>query len=155
MQRGHPNPYVRARPDLSWRPPSEDPRSQVIPRKVWELASVHAIAEAQLRQVAASLIVPITNKCTEDIQKLELTTTDLAERLLLLSDANYDKSMWCLRSRQGGVKVSAEALWYPCDAYVLRMQELLSTNRKVEVEYYLKLCLSPANIVVLLVSIHL
>lgn len=155
MHRGHPNPYVRARSGLPWPPSADDPRSQAIPTKVWQLAAIHVIAEAQLGQVDSSLIVPITDKCTTDIQKLELTTTDLAERLLRLGDANYDKSMWCLRSRQDGVKVAEEALWFPCDAYVLRLREMLSTNREVSVEYYFKLCLSPAHKVVLLVSVHL
>ena len=155
MYRGHPNPYVRAQPDLPWPPSADDPRSRAIPKKIWPLAAIHAIAQAQLEQAEGSLILPITDKCTEDIQKLELTTLDLAERLLRLSDALYDKSMWCQGSRREGVKAPDEALWFPCDAYLLRMQELLSANREVAVEYYLKLCLSPANKVVLLVSVHL
>lgn len=154
MYRGHPNPFVRAQPDLPWPPSADDPRSQAIPKKIWQLDVIHAIAKIQLEHAESSLIVPITTKCTEDIQKLELTVTDLADRLLRLRDANYDKSMWCLRSKRDGVKVADEALWFPCDAYVLAVREMLNTNREVSVEYYLKLCLSIANKVVLLVSVH-
>jgi len=153
--RGHPNPFVRAQPDLPWQPPGDDPRSRVIAKKVWQLTDIQTIARAQLQQPERTLILPITDKCTKDIQNLELTTTDLAKRLLGLRDANYDKSMWCQRSRREGVKVVAEALWFPCDAYLLRRRELLSTNTEVDVEYYLKLCLSTAGKVVLLVSVHL
>src|SRR6266702_3300190 len=110
MHRGHPNPYVRARPELPWPPSADDPRSQAIPIRVWQLIAIHAIAQAQAQQGDSCLIVPITNKCTEDIQKLELTATDLAERLLRLRDADYDKSMWCLRSRKDGVRIAEEAL---------------------------------------------
>ena len=155
MYRGHPNPYVRARSELPWAPSADDPRSQVIPLRVWQLTDIRAIAEAQLGQPSSSLIVPITDKCNTDIQNLELTTTDLAERLLRLGDANYDKSMWCRGSRKDGVKVSDEALWFPCDAYVLKVREMVRTNWEGTVEYYLKLCLTPANKVILLVSVHL
>lgn len=108
-----------------------------------------------MQHLERTLILPITDKCTRDIQNLELTTTDLAERLLSLTAARYDKSMWCQRSLREGVTVVAEALWFPCDAYLLHRREMLSTGTEVEVEYYLKLCLSTAGKTVLLVSVHL
>jgi len=156
VTRGHPNPYVRARADLPWLPPGDSDRSRAIPKTVWSLEKIHAIAQTQISQATASLILPITDKCTEDIQKLELSTNDLADRLLRLGKSNYDKSMWCRRSKQPGVKIAAEALWHPCDAYVLKVNEdIPSIRREIEIEYYFKLCLSSANKVVLLVSLHL
>lgn len=150
----HPNPYVRLRPELPWPPPGEDANSRRIPNRLWKLSDIHAIADDQLARAGSSLIVPITDKCSKDIQDLELTTGALAERLRRLKDSNYDKSMWCQKSRWPGVKVSEEALWFPCDAYELVVVERLSTGWEGQVEYYLKLCLSPANTIVLLVSVH-
>ena len=155
MRGAHPNPYVRVRPELSWQPPGNEPRSRVINGKVWDLASIHTIAKSQVKQADSSLIVPVTDKCSQDIQKLELTNVDLAMRLLRLGDQNYVKSMWCRRSVQPGVKISQEMLWLPCDAYVLTVEERISTGWVGSIEYYFKLCLSPSSKVILLVSLHL
>ena len=73
----------------------------------------------------------------------------------MLRDANYDKSMWCLRSKAPGVKVAEEAMWFPCDAYGFKFVEHAKTGWEGPVEYYFKVCLSPANTVVLLISLHL
>lgn len=154
MRGTHPNPYIQARPGLPWPPSGDDENSRRIPNKLWELADIHTIATAQLAQTERNLIVPITDNCTANIQDLELTTEDLAKRLLLLKERNYDKSMWCQRSKAPGVKVPDEALWFPCDAYGLTIVERVSTGWEGPVEYYFKLCLSPANAVVLLVSVH-
>jgi len=146
---------MRIRPDLPWVPPGDDPQSRVLPKKVWELADVHAIARTQLAQATGNLILPITNDCTSDIQNLQLTATGLADRLLQLRDANYDKSMWCQRSKKEGVKVPDEALWFPCDAYGLHVVERVDTGWEGSVEYYFKLSLTQTKAVVLLVSVHL
>ena len=150
----HPNPYARARPELPWPPLEDDPKSRRIPNRLWKLSDIHAIAKTQIAQPEKSLIRPITDKCSEDIQDLEWTSQDLAEILLRLKDGNYDKSMWCQKSRWPGVKAPDEALWFPCDAYKLLVVERVSAGWEGPVEYYLKLCLSPANAVVLLVSVH-
>lgn len=150
----HPNPYMQARPGLPWPPSEGDANSRKIPNKLWKRADIHAIATVQLAQAERNLIVPITDDCTANIQDLELTTEDLAKRLLLLKEGNYDKSMWCKRSKAPGVKVPDEALWFPCDAYGLTIIERASTGWEGAVEYYFKLCLSPTNAVVLLVSVH-
>ena len=154
MRGTHPNPYIQARPSLPWPPSGDDANSRRIPNKLWELADIHKIATVQLAQTERNLIVPITDDCTANIQDLELTTGDLAEMLLLLKEGNYDKSMWCQGSKKPGVKVPVEALWFPCDAYGLTIVERVSTGWEGRVEYYFKLCLSPANAVVLLVSVH-
>ena len=150
----HPNPYIQARPGLPWPPSADDANSRRIPNKLWRLADIHTIATAQLAQAERNLIVSITDDCTANIQDLELTTGDLAERLLLLKEGDYDKSMWCQGSKSPGVRVPNEALWFPCDAYGLTIVERVSTGWEGRVEYYFKLCLSPANAVVLLVSVH-
>ena len=154
MRGVHPNPYIQAWPGLPWPPSADDANSRRIPNKLWELADIRRIAAAQLARTERNLIVPITDDCTANIQDLELSTGDLAERLLLLKKGHYDKSMWCQRTKAPGVKVPDEALWFPCDAYGLTNVERMSTGWEGPVEYYLKLCLSPANAVVLLVSVH-
>ena len=114
MISGHPNPFVRQRPDLPWPPPTEDnDRSRTISKRVWKLANVHEIAKAQLADEGLNLIIPVTSDCAADIQKLELSASGLAKRMLNLNEHHYDKSMWCKSSRKEGVKVREEMLWLP------------------------------------------
>ena len=157
MNSGHPNPFVRQRPALPWPPPIEsDESSRAIPERVWKLADIHGIATAQLANEGSDLLIPVTNDCTSDIQKLELSVGDLAERVLQLNEGHYDKSMWCKRSKRDGVKVRDELLWLPCDAYRIKIRERVATNGwEGDVAYYFKLCLTPAKAVVMLVSVHL
>ena len=155
MYRGHPNPYARARPDLPWPPVEDDPKSRLIPKKLWDLKQVKVIAQAQLDHENENLILAITKDCVRDIQRLELTAPDLANYILQLDDHHYDESLWCQKSMQEGVKIDAAAIWCPCDSYVLPVQEKSDSGIRVCVEYYIKFCLSPANKSVLLVSFHL
>ncbi|OGA54128.1 MAG: hypothetical protein A3F74_24235 [Betaproteobacteria bacterium RIFCSPLOWO2_12_FULL_62_58] len=156
MIAGHPNPFVRQRPELPWPPPTEhDDRSRVIPEKIWELADIKAIAQAQVDQEAETLLSAITDDCIEDLQKLEFTARDVAERILQLQAHHYDKSMWCMRSKRPGVKVPDEQLWFPCDAYVLRVKERVpTTGWEGFLDYYVKLCLTPSKKVIVLISFH-
>ena len=156
MTVGHPNPFVRQRPDLPWPPPIEcNERSLVIPKKVWKLADIRTIAQAQLDNETDTLLSAITDKCVEDLQKLEFNASDAAERVLLLEERHYDKSMWCMRSKRPGVKVPDEQLWFPCDAYVLKVRErVVVTGWEGVMEYYIKLCLTPSQKVIVLVSFH-
>src|SRR5262245_26450571 len=129
MTSGHPNPFVRQWPHLPWPPPSEnDDISRAIPKQVWALNDVHGIANAQLANETGNLLVPITDRCNADVQKLEFSACDLAERVLQLTPKHYDKSMWCKRSKKEGVIVPDEQLWLPCDAYQLRVREVAITG---------------------------
>lgn len=155
MYRGHPNPYVRARPNLPWPPPGDDQTSRAILGKLWELAEIKAIAQSQLDHEHENLVFAVTEDCVKDIQKLEFTPVDLATHILQLDDRNYDKSLWCKKSVQPGVRIDEAALWCPCDSYVIPVRETYKSGFSGEVKYYIKLCLSPANKSVLLVSFHL
>jgi hypothetical protein len=156
MYRPHPNPYVRARPELPWRPPREDDeRSREISTRLWDLRAIRAIAEAQLAQEHESLIIPVTVDCIKDLQKFTFDSQDIAAYILKLNDSHYDKSAWCKKSAQPGVTISEAALWCPCDSFVLALRESSPSGFLASVTYYIKLCLSPANKSVLLVSFHL
>lgn len=156
MTAGHPNPFVRMWPDLPWPPPDEDnDESRAIPQKVWKLADIKAIAQAQIDRESDTLISAITDDCLEDLQKLEFTYCDIAERILQLEERHYDKSMWCMRSKGPGVKAPDEQLWFPCDAYVFTVRErVAATGWEGIVEYYVKLCLTPSQKVIILISFH-
>ena len=157
MTHGHPNPFVRMWPDLPWPPPTtNDEHTQTIAKKVWKLADIKAIARAQLARETETLVTPLTESCVADLQKLEFTACDAAERILELEDHHYDKSTWCMRGVRAGIKVPDEQLWFPCDAYALRIRERLVVTRwEGYVEYYLKLSLTPTKQVILLFSFHL
>ncbi len=157
MNPGHPNPFVRQWPDLPWPPPtSERDDTRVIVKKVWTLADIQAIAQAQLDHEDRPLLAAINDDCVKDIQNLEFTVCDVAERVLQLEERHYDKSMWCMRSKRPGTKIPDEHLWLPCDAYQIRIKERKdSTGWEGMAEYYFKLCLSPAKKILILVSIHL
>ena len=149
------NSYVRAKPHLPWAPPrEEDEKSRVIREKVWTLGEFHAIAAKQVAQ-GGNLVIPITDECIEDLQKLEFERPQLAMLILELREGHYDKSMWCMASRKEGVRLSEAQLWHPCDAYAITRRERVPSGWEGNVDYYLKMCLNSAGRVILLASAHL
>jgi hypothetical protein len=155
MNHGHANQYVRLWPWLPWQPPdAADEETQVIHRQVWKLDDFKAIAQIQIKQ-GGSRIRPITDDCVKDIQKLALSPDDLAALILQLEDRDYVKSIWCARGQLEGIRLADAQIWLPCDAYVLKRRERMPSGWEGIVEYYVKLCMTPTQTVVLLVSLHL
>jgi len=155
MSAGHPNPYVRLWRDLPWPPPNVDEeKSRVIRAKVWVLDEIKAIARSQLGS-GGNRIRSITDRCTKDIQNLQFTSDDLANRVLKITDDCYRNSLWCMRGHLEGIRVPWEQLWLPCDAYAIKRHEQTDSGWSGEVEYYIKLCLNPGKTALMLVSLHL
>jgi hypothetical protein len=150
------NSYIRAKPSLPWPPDEKNENSRAIGERVWRLDDFHAIAAKQLSVGAGgNLVIPITNECIRDLQKLGLERPHLATLILDLRDHHYEKSMWCRASRREGVRILEAQLWHPCDAYAITRKERVSTGWEGNVDYYLKMCLNSAGSVVLLASAHL
>ena len=149
------NPWARVNAKLPWPPPeSDDEKSREIPFKVWDLADVYKVAQACLESDDDNLIIYATDDCRDDIQALEWEPRDVAERLLLLPKARYQNSQWCKRGFQPGVTKKPEAIWLPCDAYVLKTVDRTKSGWSGLIEYYFKLSLSVRGTVVLMVSAH-
>lgn len=146
------NSYKGEWSDLPWPPRENNAKSREIQGRRWNLKEIRAIANAHLQE--GNRMIPITDDCILDMQKLELSKDDLARLVLQLKDGDYDKSMWCKASANAGVKVREERLWYPCDAYTISRRERRDAWEG-EVAYYIKLCLSPSKRVLLLLSTHL
>jgi hypothetical protein len=116
------------------------------------LDEIQSIAKAQLQE--GRRLVPITDDCLRDLQKLSFDLNDVARLVLQLTQGHYDKSMWCMAGAREGVILRREAQWYPCDAYAITRHEQI-TGWEGDVDYYLKLCLNSAKRAVLLLSAHL
>lgn len=148
------NSYKGAWSDLPWPPSENNESSRAIRGPRWELKAVRAIAALHLKE--GRRIVPITDECGKNMQALTFTSDDVARLVLQLKDSDYDKTMWCKATANPGVKIREEKLWHPCDAYkIVRRERIASNEWEGEVAYYIKLCLNPANTVLLLLSMHL
>lgn len=140
-------------PELPWPPNAEDDSSRVIREQLWRLEEIHEIARAQLRE--GHHLLPITQDCIKDLQKLCFDANDVARLIGQLQQRDYDKSLWCLAPPNAGVVITREKLWYPCDAYTTSRTERLQSGWEGTVDYYLKLCLHPSRSLILLLSAHL
>lgn len=148
------NSYMGAWSDLPWPPSNENESSRAIGGPRWKLKDVQAIAAIHLK--VGRRVIPITDDCGKNLQELAFTSDDVARLVLQLKDSDYDKTMWCKATANPGVKIREERLWYPCDAYkYVRRERIASNEWEGDVAYYLKLCLSPSNTVLLLLSMHL
>jgi hypothetical protein len=150
----HPNPYVRSRPELPWPPPScdEDKRhTRLIAQKVWLLDDFKKLAMSCL-EGNRNAILAVTHDCSSDMQDAMLTYEDVAEIVNLLTDDDYHNSLWCMRSMREGVRCAPEALWLPCDSYVIETE--FENDSIASIKYYLKMCKSPMGTVLLMISIH-
>lgn len=149
----HPNPFIRQNPDLPWPPPSseegkEDTRK--IEGKVWLLENFISIATSYLDGTNDRALIAATNDCQADMQENRLTYADLAEIICMLTDRDYQNSMWCMRSAREGVKCAPEASWLPCDAYTIPIRY----ENNESITYYLKMCQNLTGTVLLLISTH-
>ena len=152
------NPFFAVRSDLPWPPPSDQQGAEAtrdIPFRVWVLDEIRAIAAKQLADVPSDVIVAVTNDCAEDMQRDGLTFEFLAQMILDIDeDEDYDKSFWCMKSHRKGVRVHPDALWLPCDAYIMPTTEEMPNGTVVQKRYYLKMCKSLAGTLLLMVSVH-
>jgi hypothetical protein len=149
------NSYIRARPSLPWPPDEKNEQSRAIGERVWRLEDFHAIAARQLSGAGGNLVIPITDECIGDLQKLQLERPQLATLILDLRAQHYNKSMWCKASKREGVKTLEAHLWHPCDAYAISRRERVPSGWEGDVAYYLKMCLNSAGKVILVASAHL
>lgn len=147
------NSYKLKWPHLPWPPSQEDEATRVLKGELWDLAEVQAVAKAQLRE--GHRLLPITQDCMKDLQRLSLDVDDLARLILQLTPRDYDKSVWCLASSNEGVVTREERLWYPCDAYQITRRERMESGWEGQVDYYLKLCMHSAKSILLVLSAHL
>jgi hypothetical protein len=120
---------------------------------LWPLAEVQGIANEQLRE--GRRVIPITQDCMKDLQKLSLDVNGISRLLLQLREKHYENSMWCLATPNQGVTVRSERLWYPCDAYTFSQAERLESGWTGQVNYYFKFCAHNAKSLILLLSAHL
>lgn len=150
----HPNPYVRARPALPWPPPSSEEgqeASRVIGNKIWDLATVQDLAEKVLGGDKNSLRA-VTRDCRLDMTKLNIDDEYAANLLLLLIDTDYKNSQWC--NTGTNVPNRPELCWVPCDAYELSVRDADQNGQVKTTIYYIKLCINPLGVMVLLISLH-
>lgn len=144
---------MRDWPKLPWPPSQDVESSRAIGGPLWQLGEIHAIAKLQLQQGHG--LVPITDSCLLDLQKLSFERDDVAQLILQLNHGHYDKSLWCLTSPRAGVQLRPEKLWYPCDAYTISRREQVLAGSTINVDYYLKFCMTSSRKLVLLLSVHL
>lgn len=150
----HPNPYVRLRPDLPWPPPSSSEgqsASRIIKDRVWLLQDFIDVAQRCLAGTEG-LIHAVTKVCQEDMSANFLQYPDVAEIICLLTDDDYENSQWCQRSARQGVKCAPEAVWLPCDAYVISIAS--EDEYEEPITYYIKMCRGTGANVLLLLSTH-
>lgn len=150
----HLNPYVRFRPELPWPPPSCDKdkrHTRVIADKIWSLDQFKTIAAKCIAGTPNSIIA-ITKNCEDDMQNHMLRYEDVADIIGLLTDDDYENSLWCMRSKRNGTQCAPESLWMPCDSYVIEIE--LEDEPDESITYYLKMCQNITGTVLLMISTH-
>lgn len=153
---GHPNPFVNARRDLPWPPPSTAPDSEhtrEIPFQVWDLNDIQTISQNFL-DGDTSLLRAVTSDCLDDMQREKLALENVAELLLLLQIDDYINSRWCMTSANPGVRARPELRWLPCDAYCLPLEEEDEAGVVRDKKYYIKVCRTVTGTMLLIVSMH-
>jgi hypothetical protein len=153
---GHPNPFVNARHELPWPPPSSEPgfeATREIPFKVWDLRDIHAIAQKFL-DGDSNLLRAVTSDCITDMQEEMLSLEDVATLLRSVTEHDYLNSRWCMTSARPGVTARPELRWLPCDAYEVR-REIFKSGVAYKKKYYVKVCRAINGSMLLIVSMHL
>lgn len=148
------NPYTQRLAHIPLPPAADDPDSterDISSTALWDLARIKAIAERHSDE--RPTLLAITRRCRKDWQRLteEPGGFDLAEHIRMLTDQNYQKSIWCKASPSGRVPEA----WLPCDAYSLSVPFVHPVTRwSGTVNYYFKLCESMDGQLLLFVSVH-
>lgn len=148
------NPYTKRLLDIPPPPAVDDPDSSDRPigrAAIWSLKRFQEIADEHSDDCPTLLAV--TRKCRNDLKRLtaEPGGFDLAEHIRILTNENYQKSVWCMSSPRGHIP----GAWLPCDAYSLSVPFTHPvTQWSGNVNYYFKLCESLTGQMLLFVSVH-
>jgi len=153
---GHPNPFVNARNELPWPPPTngeEFQSTRKIDFQVWDLDEIQTLAKRFL-EGETGVIRAVTSDCIHDMQEEKIGLDFAADLLLMLEPDHYLNSQWCTTGGRASVKCRPELRWVPCDAYCLPCEIDCEDGRTIEKKYYLKLARAVTGTMLLLVSLH-
>jgi hypothetical protein len=158
IPQGHPNAFMRVRPDLPWPPPesgegARETATRRIGFKVWRLDEIQDLAKRFCDGDDTAVNV-ITDNCSLDMQRLSLDKSDVSNFILRLLDNHYVNSAWCRASSRPGVRVAEESRWYPCDAYCISIDTVKSEAEIIPIKYYIKMCKSATGKMLLIISMH-
>jgi len=101
-----------------------------------------------LANPGAQSIKTWTNKCTRDVQKLNFDENELSNLLkLALISGRFIGAEWCTQKPNGP--------WAACDAYSVHRDERIPTSEKImNIKYYMKFAISKTGNILFLVSCH-